>query len=134
VGLAGWTVEKLRDWSDCGGELGSTFTRDEVLTSLSITWFTQTVASGQRLYWEMKHGDWMAGPDETIDVPTGVLGLPGGVPNETAPPETIRRKFTDLRYYEMSPRGGHFPGLEIPEILADHVRAFYRPLRDRADR
>jgi microsomal epoxide hydrolase len=131
AGLAGWVVEKLRVWSDCHGDLGSTFSLDEVLTILSITWYTQTVASGHRLYYEMLHGDWSAGPGERIEVPTGVLGLPGGVPNETSPPETIRRRF-NLQHYRMSEAGGHYPALEVPEIFVEEVRNTFRPLRQGA--
>jgi hypothetical protein len=28
------------------------------------------------------------------------------------------------------PRGGHFAALEEPELLAEDIRAFFRPLRD----
>jgi hypothetical protein len=28
------------------------------------------------------------------------------------------------------PRGGHFAALEEPDLLADDMRAFFRPLRD----
>ena len=63
-----------------------------------------------------------------ITVPTGVLALPGGIPNETSPPETIRRRF-NLQHYRMSPAGGHYPALEIPDILTEEIRTFFRPLR-----
>jgi epoxide hydrolase len=26
-------------------------------------------------------------------------------------------------------RGGHFPAMEVPDLLVDDVRAFFRPLR-----
>ena len=32
AGLAAWLVEKLRCWTDCGGDVESVFTRDELLT------------------------------------------------------------------------------------------------------
>lgn len=128
AGLAGWVVEKLRAWSDCDGELGSTFTLDEVLTILSIYWFTGTIASAQRLYYESAHGDWALGPGERIEVPTGVLGLPGGIPNETSPPETIRRRF-NLQHFYMADRGGHYPALDVPELLVEQLRTFFRAWR-----
>ena len=131
AGLAGWIVEKLRAWSDCDGDLGSTFTLDEVLTNLSIYWFTDTIASAHRLYYEMLHGDWALGSDEKIDVPTGVLGLPGGIPNEAAPPETIRRAFTDLAHFHMAERGGHYPALEVPDTFVEHARATFRTIQGR---
>jgi hypothetical protein len=30
------------------------------------------------------------------------------------------------------PRGGHFAALEVPDLLADDVVAFFRPLRQGA--
>lgn len=32
------------------------------------------------------------------------------------------------------PRGGHFPALEEPELLAEELRAFFRPFRTDARR
>src|SRR5262249_33214930 len=37
---AGWIVEKFRAWTDCGGDVESAFTRDQLLTNISIYWFT----------------------------------------------------------------------------------------------
>lgn len=129
AGLAGWVVEKLRVWSDCQGQLGSTIPIDEILTSLSITWFTETIASSQRLYYESAHGDWMLQPDDRFDLRTGVLSLPGGLPYEAIPEETARRIFDKLEYFLGAPRGGHWPAWEIPEIFIRAVRDFYRPVR-----
>jgi pimeloyl-ACP methyl ester carboxylesterase len=36
VGLAAWTFEKFRTWSDCAGHLEHIFTRDELLTDVMI--------------------------------------------------------------------------------------------------
>jgi hypothetical protein len=36
AGLAAWIVEKLRSWSDCDGDLERSYTKDEILTNLSI--------------------------------------------------------------------------------------------------
>jgi pimeloyl-ACP methyl ester carboxylesterase len=132
AGLAGWVVEKLRVWSDCGGELGGALSIEEILTSLSITWLTETIASSQRLYYECAHGDWMLGPNDRFDVRTGVLKLPGGLPYEAAPEETLRRRFNNLEYLLEAPRGGHWPAWETPEIFVGAVRDFYRPVRTRA--
>src|SRR5690606_21346203 len=43
VGLAAWIVEKFRAWSDCGGDVWSRFTRDEILTTVTIYWVTETI-------------------------------------------------------------------------------------------
>ncbi|GAA3366619.1 alpha/beta fold hydrolase [Saccharopolyspora gregorii] len=39
------------------------------------------------------------------------------------------RRFTDLRWFEELPRGGHFAALEQPESFAEQVRGFFRLLR-----
>lgn len=36
VGLLAWIVEKFRSWSDCGGDVESRFTKDELLTNVAI--------------------------------------------------------------------------------------------------
>jgi pimeloyl-ACP methyl ester carboxylesterase len=128
AGLAGWVVEKLRAWSDCGGELGSTFSLEEILTSISITWFTSTAASGHRLYYENARVDWAPRVGQRATVPTGVLAMPGGIPHEQVPPETVRRWF-DLTYYRRAERGGHYPAMETPDVFVSSVRDFFRPLR-----
>src|SRR5262249_3901320 len=38
AGLAAWIVEKLRSWSDCGGDIERRFTKDEILTNVTIYW------------------------------------------------------------------------------------------------
>jgi pimeloyl-ACP methyl ester carboxylesterase len=35
----------------------------------------------------------------------------------------------DVRRWTTMPAGGHFAALEQPQILAEDIRAFFRPLR-----
>src|SRR5689334_6050348 len=42
AGLAAWIVEKMRAWSDCRGDVESRFTKDEILTNVTIYWLTAT--------------------------------------------------------------------------------------------
>jgi len=44
------------------------------------------------------------------------------------PREWAERFFNVARWTEM-PRGGHFAAMEEPELLAEDIRAFFRPLR-----
>jgi len=41
-----------REWSDCGGDILASFTMDELLTTVSIYWFTQSIGSSMRMYYE----------------------------------------------------------------------------------
>ena len=52
VGLAAWIVEKFRAWCDCGGDVETRFTKDELLTNITIYWVTQTIGSSVRIYCE----------------------------------------------------------------------------------
>jgi len=52
AGLAAWMIEKFRSWSDCDGNIEICFTKDELLTNLTIYWATQTINSAFRIYYE----------------------------------------------------------------------------------
>jgi hypothetical protein len=41
--LAAWILEKFRDWPDCDGDLYRRFTRDELLSNVTLYWVTQTI-------------------------------------------------------------------------------------------
>ena len=50
-------------------------------------------------------------------------------PTEPVPPRAwLERVFTVTRYVQM-PYGGHFGPWEAPELLAEQIREFFRPLR-----
>src|SRR5262249_18063194 len=42
AGLASWIVDKFHAWSDCGGDLETRFTKDELLTNVMVYWVTDT--------------------------------------------------------------------------------------------
>src|SRR5499427_6243871 len=48
AGLAAWIVEKLRAWCDC--DISRSFTMDEILTNVTISWLTETIGSSMRMY------------------------------------------------------------------------------------
>src|SRR5215203_1485196 len=50
VGLCAWILEKFYSWSDCNGNIESVFTKDELLSNVSLYWFTETIHSSIRLY------------------------------------------------------------------------------------
>jgi microsomal epoxide hydrolase len=127
AGLAAWIVEKFRAWSDCGGDLESVFTRDELLSNISLYWFTGAIGSSFWPYYARMHGPWPIPDGETIDVPTGYAAFPREI---LRPPRSLaERTYTDLRRWSVMPKGGHFAAMEQPEVLAEELRAFFRPLR-----
>jgi pimeloyl-ACP methyl ester carboxylesterase len=125
TGLAGWIVEKWRRWSDCEGDIESVYTRDELLTNITLYWATQTIGSSLRLYFET-FGPLSGAPAYSgRDVPTGVAAF-----NEVnRPPRELCEPHFDLRRFTVMERGGHFPAMENPQDLVEEIRAFFRPLR-----
>ncbi|MBV9763393.1 MAG: alpha/beta fold hydrolase, partial [Acidobacteriaceae bacterium] len=52
AGLAAWIVEKFRAWSDCGGDVESSFTKDELLTQIMIYWTTESIGPSFLTYYD----------------------------------------------------------------------------------
>ena len=129
VGLAAWIVEKFRTWSDCGGDVESRFSPDQLLTNISLYWFTGTINSSMRMYYEGRRDPALLAPGERIEVPTGVSLFPNEHVRESHPPREWGERTYDIRHWERHDRGGHFPALEEPELLVDEIRRFFRPLR-----
>ena len=124
VGLAAWIVEKFRAWSDCGGDIESRFSKDELLTNLTIYWVTGTIASANRIYAETRWAGFGASlPDGKVPVPMGYVKFPG---DAFKPPRRWVEQLYDVRRWSEVDEGGHFPALEVPEILTREIRAFFR--------
>lgn len=71
AGLAAWILEKWRSWSDCGGRLGSVFSRDFLLTIVTVYWVTATITSSMRDYHDNRRwqGEPRLGPGDRTRVP-----------------------------------------------------------------
>lgn len=126
VGLAAWIVEKFRTWSDCGGDVESRFTKDELLTNITIYWATRTIASSVRLYYETMKLPRFGLPDSYVSVPTGCAVFPKEL--SLLPRSWIEHAFKLVHWTEM-PRGGHFAAMEEPELFVGDVRSFFRRFR-----
>jgi len=126
TGLAAWIVEKFRSWSDCDGNVERRFSKDELLTNIMIYWVTETINSSVRTYYENANTSSSLQPGQRIEVPTDVALFPKDL--SLPPREWAERSFRVERWTEM-PRGGHFAAMEEPELLAEDIRAFFRPFR-----
>ncbi|GED70451.1 hypothetical protein BRE01_41530 [Brevibacillus reuszeri] len=83
-------IEKMREWSDCSGNI------------------------------------------ERRLVPTGVTLTVEPV-NKT-PREWAERTYTNIQQWTELPKGGHFAAFEETELLAEEIRAFFRPIRQKMGR
>lgn len=115
AGLAAWIVEKLREWSDCGGDVERTFPRKDLLTWLSVYWFTGTIGTSFTPYVEER---------ETVDAPAPVPTAFTWFPREMlrAPRSFAERSF-DVRVWEERSEGGHFAAWEQPESFVAGLRS-----------
>jgi pimeloyl-ACP methyl ester carboxylesterase len=130
AGLAAWIVDKFWAWSDHGGDLEKSFTKDELLTNVMIYWVTGSMPSSTRIYFESQHNQ----PRPTSMTPFSAGGKPSPLgyalfPKEiNVPPRAWveRQSGGPLFHWTEMPRGGHFAALEQPGLLVEDVRTFFR--------
>ena len=114
AGLAAWIAEKLRGWSDCGGDVESVFPRDDLLTWVTAYWVTGSIGTSFAPYAKQ------SAPFERLEVPTVVAQFPREL---VRAPRSVAEKIFDLRVWQEPTAGGHFGAWERPEEYVDGVRA-----------
>jgi epoxide hydrolase len=126
VGQLAWIVEKFKEWTDASAELPeNAVDRDQLLTNISVYWFTRSGASAARFIYEGAHTgpDWTSAPT-TAPAPQGLAQFGG---------DDLLRRVMDpdhkIEHWSEFDRGGHFPAMEVPDLLVGDVRAFFRRLR-----
>jgi len=123
-GLLAWILEKYRAWSDCGDDVTTRFDEDFLLTQASLYWFTNTISTSFRPYYERHHQ--LGLPFDSVVVPTAYARFPadlGGLP-----PRTWIERSYNLSRYTVMPRGGHFAAYEEPDLLAADITTFLGPI------
>ena len=135
VGQLAWIVEKFQAWTDPAANLPEeAVDRDQLLTTVSLFWFNGAGASsansvyeGMQAYRalatapEPRSG---AQEDQPSGPPTGVAVF--------AADTTIRSVFDPgnrIAHWSQFDRGGHFPAMEVPDLLVGDIQAFFRKLR-----
>jgi pimeloyl-ACP methyl ester carboxylesterase len=125
AGLAAWIVEKLQAWSDCGGDIERSFTKDEILTNVTLYWLTATIGSSMRMY-RANSAIPPAQLARRVEVPSGFSIFAGDV---VRPPRAWLERTTNVVRVTEPVRGGHFAAFEEPELYAEELREFFRPYR-----
>ncbi len=124
AGIAAWVAEKFRTWSDCGGDIESVYSKDQLLTNIMFYWAPNSIASAANMYYESRAERRTAWPE--IKVPVGVAMFPKELAR--CPRDWVDGRLSIAQWTEM-PRGGHFAALEQPELLLADVRSFFRLVR-----
>lgn len=128
AGLYAWLVDKYRAWSDCGGDVEKRFTRTELLTIVSLYWFTETITSSMALYFDNRHRVPLP-VGARVETPTAVALFPNEFKSEGCPPRALAERTFNLVRWNTYPSGGHFAALEEPVVLAADVAEFFGTLR-----
>jgi len=116
AGLLGWIYEKLVNWTD-----GYPWTDDEVLTWISIYWFSRSgPAASVRIYYEFaKQGRGLI--SEIVSIPTGHSYFP----KELSVLPRYWLKSPNLVFESQHESGGHFAAYERPEALVGDLRKMF---------
>lgn len=117
VGLLAWITEKYRTWCATPDDLHASFTPDDLLSTATIYWATNTIASSMRLYREDLLGTTM--PRSIAPVAVSQPSL-----EEYLTPESWWRRLQPLSRYTLLPGAGHFPEWEAPQALAADITEF----------
>jgi pimeloyl-ACP methyl ester carboxylesterase len=123
AGLLAWILDKYRAWSDCKGDVESRFTRFELLSIVSLFWFTETIGSSMSLYFDNRNREPLP-TGARVETPTAVAIFPNEFrPEGCAPRALAERTFNVVRWRTYA-SGGHFAALEEPLVLADDITDF----------
>ncbi|MBB5855959.1 epoxide hydrolase family protein [Amycolatopsis umgeniensis] len=130
VGQLAWIVEKFAEWTDPAKKLPEdAVDLDHLLASVSLFWFTGAGASsahamyeGMQIYRQMSQGGWDSDGETPAGPPLGIAVFAG---------DTTIRSLQDgpVEHWTEHDTGGHFPAMEVPDLLAEDLRTYFGKLR-----
>ena len=127
VALCAWIIEKMHGWSDCKGQVENIFTKDELLSNVTLYWVTETIHSSVRLYNENSKFPLKLEKNSMINVPVGIARFKY---EEPFPPRKFIERGFNIIHWSDFPAGGHFPAVEQPQLLSEDIYRFFRNIVD----
>lgn len=127
IGLCAWIIEKFYGWSDCRGNIENVFTKDELLSNVSLYWFTETIHSSIRLYNENSLAPLHFSKNDFINIPVGIARFHK---EEPFPPRKFIERGYNIIHWTDIPTGGHFAAMEQPALLANDIIQFAGKISD----
>jgi pimeloyl-ACP methyl ester carboxylesterase len=132
VGLAAWVGEKLVAWSSMRADGTPAFARERMLDTLTLYWATGTIASSLLPYWAFsRHPEAHLPPGDPAPTPTAISIFGGEQVPFPKPPRDLAERFYAVSGWREHERGGHFPALAEPALLAADIRDAFASLRAR---
>lgn len=118
VGQLAWIAEKFQGWTNPARTTpDEAVDLDQLLTNISLYWFTRSGASSAQFYYEATHSglEW---------------AVATGVPSAWSVFDThplmakVFNAWGAIDQWTEHTEGGHFPAMEEPELLAADIRKF----------
>jgi pimeloyl-ACP methyl ester carboxylesterase len=133
VGQLAWIVEKYKEWTDSDKKLPEdAIDIDQLLINVSLYWFTKSGASSAEMLYENMSmafnwgGDSNAAAEGQWTPPKVRSGMAVFGKKED---ESLLKKLQSFMgepdRYSFYEKGGHFPAMEVPEVLVKELREFF---------
>lgn len=117
VGLLAWIGELFTSFGDRPDAIEA----EAFLTNFLIYWFSGTGASSMQLYYENAHDPEAWSPKANSGVPTAVAVFG----HDEVPIRHFAEQGNTIARWTELDRGGHFAAMEVPELWASDMRAFF---------
>lgn len=126
LGLLAWVIDKFKAWTwPIEARPDAVIGIDRLLASVSLYWLTATAESAA--YVGYSQPNFGASLPENSGVPTGAIVFA----HDKGIRKFLEQSNNVTLWTDVEGRGGHFAALEEPELLVEHIREFFRPLRQR---
>lgn len=119
LGQLGWIAEKFKEWTNDSKKLPEdAVDLDQMLTNVSLYWFTKSGASSAQFIYNNLHlqRDW--GAQSFAPMGMAVFGAKNFA-------RTLMDPQNQLPHWSEFKQGGHFPAMEEPELLAADIQKFF---------
>lgn len=135
VGQLAWIVDRVWASTDPAKQLPEdAVDRDQLLTNVSIYWFTSSGASSANGTYEGMQA-WRQMAASQSEAAGAAADPPAGPPKGVAvfAADTTIKSVMDpagtIEHWSQFDRGGHFPAMEVPDLLTNDLRDFFRKHR-----
>jgi microsomal epoxide hydrolase len=126
AGQLAWITEKFFEWTGAVKSPEDAVTRDQLLTTISVFWFTATAASSAQLYYEMADMLPVSSTPPALPPPLPVaLGVAVYAGDASLPIRSLADAgFPNIVQWNEFDRGGHFAALEEPDLFVRSLQSF----------
>eukprot|EP01127_Copromyxa_protea_P011841 TRINITY_DN3015_c0_g1_i2.p1 TRINITY_DN3015_c0_g1~~TRINITY_DN3015_c0_g1_i2.p1 ORF type:complete len:561 (-),score=87.90 TRINITY_DN3015_c0_g1_i2:54-1736(-) len=123
LALTAFFIQKLRNTTDCRGDIEAVFSKDELITFISLYWFSRSINSAIHVY----HNNSVnllrtSFPFDPVEIPVGVTIYPA---QQTLPKYFSRNLYRNVQDWRYMKRGGYFPAWEDPNAFVESIRMFF---------